>query len=227
MEPKNQEGLTEKEYIAQYQPGDYDRPSVTVDMLIFAIDTEQEDGQAELLLIKRKNHPYIGQWAIPGGFVELNESLYEAAARELEEETGLKDLCLEQIHTFGNVKRDPRMRVISVSYMAVVPKNQFIPEAGDDALLARWFQVEKKKISDLENGSTYALTIENEEEQIFMSYRITETFERKGLMWKKDMEIELLPIIDMKNQDKMAFDHPKILNMAMDRLEEMEKDFSE
>lgn len=225
MERKNEEGLTEKEFLAQYRPGDYERPSVTVDMLIFSVD--QEEAEAELLLIRRKNHPCIGQWAIPGGFVNPDESLEAAAARELKEETGLEDISMEQLYTWGNVKRDPRTRVISVSYMAAVLKNQLNPEAGDDAAEACWFQVMKKKLSDLENGATYALTIENEDEHIFMSYRVTETYERQGLMWKKETEIELLPAIDMLDQEKLAFDHAEILNMAMDRLEEMEKEYKE
>ncbi len=225
MERKNEEGLTEKEFLAQYRPGDYERPSVTVDILIFAVDQDGEE--AELLLVRRKNHPCIGQWAIPGGFVNLDESLEEAAARELLEETGLDHICLEQLYTWGDVKRDSRTRVISVSYMAVVPKNQLVPQAGDDAKEARWFQVKKKKLSDLENGSTYALTIENEDEHIFISYRVTETYERQGLMWKKETETELLPAIDMLDQEKLAFDHEEILNLAMDRLEEMEKEYKE
>lgn len=225
MERKNEEGLTEKEFLAQYRPGDYERPSVTVDILIFAVDQYGEE--AELLLVRRKNHPCIGQWAIPGGFVNPDESLEEAAARELLEETGLDDICLEQLYTWGDVKRDSRTRVISVSYMAVVPKNQLFPQAGDDAKEARWFQVRKKKLSDLENGSTYALTIENEDEHIFMSYRVTEAYERQGLMWKKETETELLPAIDMPDQEKLAFDHEEILNSAMDRLEEMEKEYKE
>jgi len=225
MERKNEEGLTEKEFLAQYRPGDYERPSVTVDILIFAVDQDGEE--AELLLVRRKNHPCIGQWAIPGGFVNPDESLEEAAARELLEETGLEDICLEQLYTWGDVKRDSRTRVISVSYMAVVPKNQLVPQAGDDAKEARWFQVRKRKLSDLENGSTYALTIENEDEHIFMSYRVTETYERQGLMWKKETETELLPAIDTLDQEKLAFDHEGILNLAMDRLEEMEKEYKE
>jgi len=149
MERRNEEGLTEKEFLLQYRPGNYERPSVTVDMLIFAVD--EEETETEILLIKRKNHPCIGQWAIPGGFVNVDESLETAAARELEEETGLKGICMEQLYSWGNVKRDPRTRVISVSYMAAVPKDQLTPEAGDDAAEARWFQVKKKKLSELEN----------------------------------------------------------------------------
>jgi ADP-ribose pyrophosphatase YjhB (NUDIX family) len=225
MERRTEEGLTEKEFLLQYRPGNYERPSVTVDMLIFAVD--EEEMETEVLLIKRKNHPCIGQWAIPGGFVNVDESLEAAAARELEEETGLKGICLEQLYTWGNVKRDPRTRVISVSYMAAVPKNQLTPKAGDDAEEACWFQVKKKKLSELENGATYALTIENEEEHIFMSYRITETYERQGMMWKKETEIDLLPAIDVLDQEKLAFDHAEILNVAMDRLEELEKEYSD
>jgi len=225
MERRNEEGLTEKEFLLQYRPGNYEHPSVTVDMLIFAVD--EEEMETEVLLIKRKNHPCIGQWAIPGGFVNVDESLETAAARELEEETGLKGVCLEQLYTWGNVKRDPRTRVISVSYMAAVPKDQLSPKAGDDAEEACWFQVKKKKLSELENGATYALTIENEEDHIFMSYRITETYERQGMMWKKETEIDLLPAIDVLDQEKLAFDHAEILNVAMDRLEELEKEYND
>lgn len=225
MERRNEEGLTEKEFLLQYRPGNYERPSVTVDMLIFAVD--EEEMETEVLLIKRKNHPCIGQWAIPGGFVNVDESLETAAARELEEETGLKGVCLEQLYTWGNVKRDPRTRVISVSYIAAVPKDQLTPKAGDDAEEACWFQVKKKKLSELENGATYALTIENEEDHIFMSYRITETYERQGMMWKKETEIDLLPAIDVLDQEKLAFDHAEILNVAMDRLEELEKEYND
>ena len=85
----------------------------------------------------------------------------------------------------------------------------------------------KKKLSDLENGATYALTIEEEEEHIFMSYRVTENYERQGLMWKKETQTQLLPVIDMADQEKLAFDHAEILNLAMDRLEEMEKEYKE
>ncbi|ADL05083.1 NUDIX domain-containing protein [Lacrimispora saccharolytica] len=223
MERRNEEGLTEKEFLLQYRPGNYERPSVTVDMLIFAV--AEEETETEVLLMKRKNHPCIGQWAIPGGFVNPNESLDEAAARELEEETGLRGICLEQLYTWGSVKRDPRTRVISVSYMAAVPKDQLVPKADDDAAEACWFQVRKKKLSELEQGATYALTIENEEEHIFMTYRITETYERQGFMWKKETEIDLLPAIDVLDQEKLAFDHAEILNVAMDRLEELEKEY--
>ena len=157
----------------------------------------------------------------------MNESLEEAAARELKEETGLEDLCLEQLFAWGDVKRDPRTRVISVSYMSVVPKDQLKPQAGDDAEEAVWFQVKKKKLSDSENGATYALTIENDERSIFIGYRITETYEQKGLMWHRDVQADLLPAIDAPEDEALAFDHVYILNQALDRLEEMEREYRE
>lgn len=228
MELKNEDGLTEKEFLAQYRPGDYERPSVTVDMLIFAVDPEaEEEEEPELLLIRRKNHPCIGQWAIPGGFVNMDESLEEAAARELKEETGITGICLEQLYTWGDVGRDPRTRIISVSYVAVVPKNELHPVAGDDAGEAMWFRVKKKKLSDLADGATFALTVENEENHIFIGYRITEGYERRGLMWRKETHAELLPAIDVEDTEALAFDHAYILNAALDRLEEMEREYRE
>ena len=92
-EYRNKDGLTEKEFLERYTPGDYDRPSVTVDMLIFTID----NNDLKLLLIKRKDHPFINQWAIPGGFVNIDESTIDAAKRELKEETNLENVYIEQL----------------------------------------------------------------------------------------------------------------------------------
>lgn len=100
-------------------------------MLIFAVDNREES--IRLLLIKRKNHPFLGCWALPGGFVEMTESLRDAAARELEEETGVKGMYLEQLYTFGETGRDPRSRIISVAYMAVIDGSGLKVQAGDDA----------------------------------------------------------------------------------------------
>lgn len=128
MELVDKNGLTEEEYLKNYRPGDYERPSVTVDMLIFAVDNREES--IRLLLIKRKNHPFLGCWALPGGFVEITESLRDAAARELEEETGVKGMYLEQLYTFGETGRDPRSRIISVAYMAVIDGSGLKVQAG-------------------------------------------------------------------------------------------------
>lgn len=137
MEPRNAEGLTEKEFLEQYNPGDYPRPSVTTDMILFTIN---ENYQLNVLLIKRKNHPYINKWALPGGFCGIDESLDDCARRELKEETGV-DAYLEQLYTFSEPNRDPRMRVISTTYMALIPKDSVNVVAGDDASDAQWWTV--------------------------------------------------------------------------------------
>ena len=116
---KNKNGLTEKEFLAQYNPGHYERPSVTVDMLLFGMSKDLKG--LKLLLIKRNNHPYIDCYALPGGFVDIKESAYTAACRELEEETGLKDIYMEQLYTMSQPDRDPRMRVIDIAYMTLIP----------------------------------------------------------------------------------------------------------
>lgn len=114
---------------------DYAQPSVTVDVLVFTI---LED-ELKVALIKRGVPPYQGRWAIPGGFVRMDESLEEAARREMSEETGLSDVFLEQLYTFGAVNRDPRGRVITVSYYALVPGEKLKLSASTDAADARWF----------------------------------------------------------------------------------------
>ena len=154
MDMRDRNGMTETEFLRQYDPDRYEKPAVTVDMLIFTVNPEK-DYSLELLMIERGGHPYLGKWAIPGGFVEMDESLEQAAARELKEETDLSDIYMEQLFTFGDVGRDPRMRVISVAYMALVPKDKLHPVAGDDAAKVRWFTVKTA-----EDGSLVLLTDE-------------------------------------------------------------------
>lgn len=117
----------------------YSRPSVTVDVVIFAI----LDEQLKVLLIRRKNPPFQGMWAIPGGFVNMDESLETAAHRELEEETGVTrdDVYLEQLYTFGEPDRDPRTRVITVAYFALVRADRLNLRAASDAADLGWFSV--------------------------------------------------------------------------------------
>ena len=113
---------------------DFPKPSVTVDVVIITLRGEE----LQALLVKRDIAPYKGRWAIPGGFVHIGESLEAAARRELREETGVTDVYLEQLYTFGDPGRDPRGRVISVAYIALVPTPISV-EAGSDAREARWW----------------------------------------------------------------------------------------
>lgn len=111
---------------------------VTVDAVVFAVLT----GRTEVLLIKRKKDPYKGQWAVPGGFVEMDEELEDAVARELAEETGLTGVRLVQLRTFGKCGRDPRGRQISVAFIGTITDGQEKVQAGDDAADARWFNIQ-------------------------------------------------------------------------------------
>jgi ADP-ribose pyrophosphatase YjhB (NUDIX family) len=116
---------------------DYPRPSVTVDLVIFTI----AEDDLKVLLIRRGQEPFKGRWALPGGFVEIDESLERAAARELKEEVGVTNVYLEQLYTFGEPKRDPRGRVISVSYFALVDAERQRIVASSDAAEAQWRSV--------------------------------------------------------------------------------------
>ncbi len=114
-----------------------ERPAVTVDVVIFTL----QERELHVLLIKRKYPPFEGQWAIPGGFIKLDEPLEVAARRELEEETGLRDLYLEQLYTFGAPHRDPRTRVISIAYFALVRASQQAIRGSDESSAVHWFPV--------------------------------------------------------------------------------------
>ena len=142
----------EAEFIAWYKEQDqpeYDKPSVTVDIVIMGYNKEED--QLKILLIQRRGNPYRNSWALPGGFVERNESTNDSVRRETEEETGLTigRKSVEQLHTFSTPNRDPRGWVITVSYLAFI--GQVPPTAGDDTQDARWFNLER-------HGETISLT---------------------------------------------------------------------
>ncbi len=117
---------------------EYPHPAVTVDVVIFTVRNDQ----LKVLLIKRALAPFNGQWALPGGFVEMEESLIDAAKRELREETGVSAAYLEQLYTFGEPKRDPRERVISVAYYALMPSDALEIKAASDAEGVGWFGID-------------------------------------------------------------------------------------
>ncbi len=118
---------------------DYPRPAVCVDMAIFTL----RDDRFQVLLIRRGDEPFQGQWALPGGFVDIDEDLEAAARRELEEETGVTAAALHQFGAFGTPGRDPRGRTISVGYYALVNHDRVRPRAGDDAADVGWFPVRR------------------------------------------------------------------------------------
>lgn len=122
---------------------DHPHPAVTVDVVLFTI----RDDDLKALLIQRAQEPFEGSWALPGGFVGIGESLRRAAWRELREETGVHAGYIEQLHTFGRPGRDPRERVITVAYLALLPSNRLEPAAASDAKAAKLFSL--KNLPDL------------------------------------------------------------------------------
>ena len=128
-------GLTEEEFLASYSPKDYPRPSLTADNCVFR---RTADGGLELLLVRRGGHPYLGRWALPGGFVNPKETAEEASARELEEETGCEGLALERVGLYSKPGRDPRGWVVSMAFVALDEDGATV-RAGDDAAAAAWF----------------------------------------------------------------------------------------
>src|ERR687883_95468 len=118
-------------------PSRYDRPSGTGDVVFFTL----QHHELHVLLVQRKRWPHEGRWAIPGGFINMDESLEQAARRELEEETGVRDIYMEQLYTFGDPQRDPRTRVISVAYIALVRADLQTLRVSDESTDVRWFPV--------------------------------------------------------------------------------------
>lgn len=209
---RNANNKTEAEFLEEYRPGDYPRPSVAVDNLIFTID----NNELKVLLIKRKDHPYIDTWALPGGFVDCGkngETAEQAAYRELKEETNLENIYMEQLYTWSAVDRDPRMRVMSVSFMALINKDGQTLRAGDDAKDAAWFSVSKVLDETDKDGIIhYTLKLSNEEKKIEVTADVFDVPRQNGVLDSYKSEII------QTSKDALAYDHINIINMGIDRL---------
>ena len=137
MEARDRNGLTEREYLAEYATKNYPRLYLTADLVLFAPDP------LSVLLIRRGGHPCLGKWAFPGGFVEPNESAFDAALRELSEETGVDahTFDIHEIGLFSKPGRDPRGWVVTDAFFTTVRREDIRAKAGDDAADAQWFAV--------------------------------------------------------------------------------------
>lgn len=197
---------SEKEFLANYNKKDFDLLSVTADILVLSVSSYESDNYRKteekhmsVLLVKRDNYPFKGKWCFPGGFVEYDEDLDKAPARILKTETNLSDIYLEQLYTYGDPKRDPRMRIISTAYMALIDKNRLAGKLNENA---SWFDVkilEENNIVDifLDNGETsISLKIEK-----VIRDKTTDRYDYKIL----------------ENKD-LAFDHAKVLLSGIERL---------
>lgn len=197
---------SEEAFLKDYDSSVFEKLSMTTDILIMSVSNEDTGNYRKLsekkfsiLLVKRDNYPFKGKWCLPGGFVGIDETLDEAAKRVLKTETNLKDIYIEQLYTFSDIKRDPRMRVISTSYMALVDKNRLMDKLSDNA---SWFNVFM-----LEDEKSYNVTLDNGIEEI------------KFVVGKKlrDKTTDRYDFNIIKN-DKLAFDHPLVIVSGIERL---------
>lgn len=223
MERRDRNGLTEKQFLAQYSAGDYERPSVTADMVICTVsDSEQTnyrklpEKQLRLLLIKRGVHPYLGRWALPGGFVRPNETTEQAAKRELREETGVDNVYLEQLYTFSEPGRDPRTWVMSCAYMALIDSAEIALTAGDDAAEAQWFSVAYRLIRDQKELHLDGLVRKKHYELklIGVEETLTATIETTTTSHSTNSAAQYAIVAN----DGLAFDHARMIGYAIERL---------
>ncbi len=198
---------SEEEFLKAYNPSDYDLLSVSTDILVFSISTEEESNyrkadkmKMSVLLIKRDTYPFKDKWCLPGGFVNIDENLDDAPKRILKRETNIDDIYLEQLYTYGSVDRDPRMRIISTSYMALIDKQRLTNNISSNA---SWFDIvlyeEKDNIVDivLDNGTD------------------TIKFSIKKVLREKTTDRYSFKIEDNKY---LAFDNPLVILAGIERL---------
>lgn len=217
---KNEKGQTLEEFLKEYDPYQYKNPCATTDMVLFSYAGEKPDTDAlKVLLVCRKNHPSIGYWALPGGFVELYENLEDTARRELEEETGVKGLPVEQFACYGDYQRDPRARVITTAYFSLVNEKEVRVKAGDDAADAAWFNVKLKKgeSKDITTDAAvirredFSLELENEDRGLKIRAVICKE-ERQGLVRERKYKV--------KEGGMVAVDHAAILTQALEVIQQ-------
>ncbi|MBN2802114.1 MAG: NUDIX hydrolase [Deltaproteobacteria bacterium] len=173
----------------------YARPALAVDCVVFGLD----ETDLKVLLIQRGLKPFAGTWALPGGFVAMNETVETAAQRELEEETGLKKLFLEQLYTFSAVNRDPRERVVSVAFFALVNIDDHKVKAATDASNAAWFSVADTPSLAFDHDKILGVALER----------------LKGKVRYQPIGFELLPTLFTLSQ--LQFLYETILEIKMDK----------
>ena len=217
---KNEKGQTLEEFLKEYDPYQYKNPCATTDMVLFSYAGEKPDTDAlKVLLVCRKNHPSIGYWALPGGFVELYENLEDTARRELEEETGVKGLPVEQFACYGDYQRDPRARVITTAYFSLVNEKEVRVKAGDDAADAAWFTVKLKKGESRDvttdaaviKKEDFSLELENEDRGLKIVAVICKE-ERQGLVRERKYKV--------KEGGMVAVDHAAIITQALEVIQQ-------
>ncbi|MDO4963047.1 MAG: NUDIX domain-containing protein [bacterium] len=198
---------SEEEFLKNYNPDEFKKLSMTVDILIISVSNEEvsnyrktDKKKMSILLVKRDNYPFKEKWCLPGGFVNIDENLDDAPKRILKSETNLENIYLEQLYTFGNIDRDPRMRIVSTSYLALIDKNSLNESISQNS---SWFDV--VSIDDAKDKVNIILN--NGKESI--NFTIKKVL-REQTTDRYSYEIE--------QNDKLAFDHPKVILAGIERL---------
>ena len=197
---------SEEEFLKAYNAKDYDQLSLTADILILSVSDEEQSNYRKtskkhmsVLLVKRNDYPFKDKWCLPGGFLKMDENLDDCPRRILKQETNLSNIYLEQLYTMGGVNRDPRCRVVSVSYIALVDKNLLKEELVRNA---SWFN-----ISYTESEKFVDVVLNNGEEVI--PFRIKKTL-RELTTDRYEFTIE--------GDSELAFDHPIVIWSGIERL---------
>ena len=204
--PKTEE---ERKFLASYDASIYEKPGFAADGALFAIDFEEKC--LKLLLIRRGGYPYKGCFALPGGFVNIDEDILSAVKRELYEETGIEDIELNQYYTFGEPGRDPRSRVITTSFVGLTDIKKVNARAGDDAAAVEWMEVSNYKRVGIWKDNTYiinrSLTLIGSE-TLSPSIKTEERISSGGISSKTQIV----------SQDDLAFDHALSVILAYEAL---------
>ncbi len=205
------EYLSEEDFLKDYDSSIYDKLSMTTDILILSVSDEDTDNYRKLsekkfsiLLVKRDTYPFKDKWCLPGGFINMDETLEEAAKRILKNETNIKNIYLEQLYTFSDINRDPRMRIVSTAYMALIDKNKLKDKLNANTC---WFNVVKID----ENEKRYIVNLKGEGD--FENEKIEFIVNKKLRPFTTDRYD-----FAIGKNDKIAFDHPITIISGIERL---------
>lgn len=215
-------GKTFKEYMSTYNADEFKHPSLAVDVVLFT----ENHGKLEVVLVKRDEHPFVGCWATPGSFVGYSEDLDEAAERTIRNKAGIYQeqsengrIYFRQLHTFGKVDRDPRTRVVSVGYMSLIPRGYLDRENISKNVERDIFKISLTKIFEGVTKSIHVLTLQGENTDTVIQYRITENI--------KDTWVDVESTLDSDvSTGELAGDHIKIIFTAIKRLQSLSKNMA-
>ncbi len=199
---------SEEEFLKHYNPEAFDQLSMTVDILLVSVSSEKQENYRKtnkkmmsILLVKRDDYPYKDKWCLPGGFLNpKTETLEECAKRVLKRETNLKEIYLEQLYTFDDINRDPRTRVVSTSYIALIDKNRLNDKINANA---SWFDI----VLFEENQNKVDMVLSNGSDMI--------KFSIKKKLYEKTTDRYKFEIIENKD---LAFDHPLVIVSGLERI---------